>query len=119
MLRDTAFRDPEAGTRLRHDRQREIVAVTAFVIDQKFVAIGGDRFAITQVGKIAEDRARTEIIYQRENCSGRDLPGAPVRKGKESAAIDCGTTSVHRIARSPARVKLASQAAGTEKLNPP
>ncbi len=67
---------------LRHNREGEVVAGTAFVVDLEVIAVAGEGRAVGQVTEGAHNGRRRGVVNHSKNCARRQ------RAGREKIAED-------------------------------
>src|SRR5436190_23858574 len=73
---------------LRYNRQRQVVAVAAVVVDLVSVAVGGKHRAVEKITECARNRRRRSIVDHCENCARYKRATSKIGKGKLRAGVD-------------------------------
>ena len=74
---------------LRHNRQGEVVAGTASVVDLEVVAVAGEGRAVGQVTEPAHNGRRRGVVNHSENCARRQRAGRKkIAEDKSRAALN-------------------------------
>src|SRR5204863_9580028 len=91
---------------LRYNRQRQVVAVAAVVVDLVSVAVGGKHRAVEKITECARNRRCRSIVDHCENCARYKRATSKIGKRKFGGGVDGHSVGDHLIVLGTAAVHL-------------